>query len=426
MVLYYRRRGVLTPQRLLIWTIIFFGSSIILDQSYYTRTYVPLGTVMTITFILYWEGLVHFRQKNIKKAMFLWVLALVLVGISVIDQWQIQGVPALGVAIITSVAAFSKKCRPLIGWVKRKSWWFLLGIILIAPTVTQNLTNISWITVATIQIFKGFFSSYWDNCIGWLRFILAVNVGLLVLDWAFRSKAPMTFDRWMFINGFLTGIVCILYNSHCHVFFSKFVYLPTLMIIIGLGGIIEDFIIQRSLLIRLLSVYVAINILVSWANSFEHSNVKVAVEWLKTHMTQEDILLTFGAGAVFHYFDGEQLLPMAHPVLSTTNAADVVDLGKYIYSHPRGRILYFYDDQYGFRDWLCKKTLGVERYPAYDLWSYLKLRIPSTPVVPGLRQCGLVEFDHGVLLNGLGRLLKNGFDPWDGRAMDFLNFHLTV
>ena len=107
MVYYYQWRGILTPRHLLTWTVLFFGSSIVLFLSYYTRPYMMLGSAMTITLILYWEGLVQLRQKNKQQAIVLWVLGLIPVSISVIDQWQIEGVPALGIAIATQHCRFS-------------------------------------------------------------------------------------------------------------------------------------------------------------------------------------------------------------------------------------------------------------------------------------------------------------------------------
>ena len=417
---YYKRKGVLTPQRLLTWTILFFCSSIILDNSYYVRTYTALGLAMTATFILYWEALAAFRQKKRKKALLLGVLALIPVGISIVDQWQVEGIPAFAIAIMTSIAAFNQRFSPIFGWLKQRSLWLLLGVILIAPKIVGHLSFLSWLHVGGIQMFGLYYSTYWDNIIGWVRFIITINIGLLALGYAFKSKVPMTFERWMFINGFLTGIVCILYNDVNHVFFSKYIYLPTLMMLIGLSGIIEGFFMKTSLRVCMLAVYVIINIGASWANTFEHNNPKEAIRWLNEHMTQEDILLTFNAYSTLQYMGGQELLPMTYRISDSMDNTHIIDLGKYIISHPGARIFYFYLDGYAFRTWLCKITLGRDRYPAIDLWSYLKIRIPSTPVVPGLRQGGLVEFDRAVLLNGLDQLLRQGYSHMDYRMIKFL------
>jgi len=423
MVFYYRRRGVLTARRLLVWTLLYFGSSIILDLSYYTRGYAPLGTFMIIAFISYWEGLVQFRQKNLIKAIVLWLVSLLFTYIPFNDQWQIEGVLALSIAIMISIAAFNKRCAPIAGWLKQRSGMLLWGIILLAPIVVQKLAHISWVTVASIHVLNGFYSTYLDNIFGWLRLMLALNVGLLALGYAFKSKVMMSFDRWMFINGFLTAIFCILYNSHNHIFYTKFVYLPTLMMIIGLAGIIEDFSLQRSRLIKMVSIYVIINISLSWVYTFEHSNIKIAIQWLNAHMNQEDILIaTDKADAALKYEGGQDLLSKRYLIFDSIDQTHTMDLRNYVYNHPRARIFYIYDDGYWFRTWAFKIITGKDRNPPVDLWSYLRLKIPSVVIVPGLRQSGLVEFDRFVLLNGLDQLLRDGFEvPRPYTARDFIN-----
>ena len=93
------------------------------------------------------------------------------------------------------------------------------------------------------------------------------------------------------MNGFITGIICILYNPDAPIFQVNYVFLPALMMIIGLAGIMEDFFSKASLRKNMLILYVVINIGVAWLNTFEHNNEKVAIQWLNTHLNQEDILL---------------------------------------------------------------------------------------------------------------------------------------
>lgn len=410
-VFYYHRRRILTASRLLVMAVLFFGSSIILDLSYYTRGYVPLGTFMVVSFILYWEGLLYLRQKKMVHAIIWGGLGLYVAYIPFIDQWQIEGVLALGIAVMTSLAAFNKKIAPMAGWLKQRSGMLVWIAILLAPILIQKFSHLSWITVSSVHVLNGFYATYLDNIFGWLRFILALNVGLLALSYAFKSKATMTFDRWMFVNGFLTGILCILYNSHNHIFFAKFVYLPTLMMIIGLSGMIEDFFVQRSVLIKMLSIYVIINLLISWANYYEHSNVKLAIGWLNKNMAQEDILIANDkADPALEFCGGKELLAKRFLVFDSTDTAHTIELKKYIDDNPQGRIFYFYDDGYGFRTWIFKVLTGKDRTPANDLCTYLRLKIPSVNVVTGLRQCGLEGFDHADLLKGLDQLLINGFE----------------
>ena len=98
------------------------------------------------------------------------------------------------------------------------------------------------------------------------------------------------------------------------------------------------------------------------------------------------------------------------------------NLKNYINAHLKGRIIFFYSDGNFVRTKLGQLTLGKDLDPPIDLWSYLRLRVPSTSLLGGLKECGLVEFDRTVLLQSLDHLLNNGFDPKEYYSIrDFLH-----
>jgi len=411
---YFYRRGDLSPQRLIIWSVLFFCSSIIIDMSYYLRPYTMLGAAMSITFILYWEAVAQFRQNDKKKALLFGLLSLLPLGLSVLDQWQLEGIPAFCIAVATSILAFNPRFSLLYDWVKRKSGLLLAVTMLMAPIVVQGklLERItSLIYIGGFNLTTQFFSNYLDNCMGWLRFILAINVGLLTWRYAFTSKTPMTFYRWIFINGILTGIFNILYLPFAPVYFPMYAYLPILMVVIGLSGMMEDVFINRSLLKRMVVIYVLINLPIAAINVLELNNAKKAIHWLSGHLAQDDILLIFAENTNLYFCGEGKLLPRTHNIDASTDKKHIMDLIKFISSHPHGRIFYFYKNDAASRAWLYRAVIGKDMDPPLDLQSYLRIQIPATTMIPGLRNCGLLEFDRPVLLNSLEDLLRQGYGP---------------
>ncbi len=408
---YFRRRGMLTAQRLFVWTALFFGSAVILDLSYYIRTYAILGTATALILILYWEGLMRLQQNQRQACIRLWALGMLLFLVTVIDQWQIEQIPALVFGVLTGILYLDPQHKSLLNGFKKWIGWILWGLILFSPLLIQNYQILKWIKLQNTQVFiPQHHSSFWDNLVGWLRFVLGINVGLLSLDWALRSMEKLSFDRWIFINGLFTAIVCLLYNSVLHVFFPKYVYLPLLMMLIGWAGFWEDFLKQTKLKSWALVLYLLVNGLMSWVNVYEHSNVGRPIHWLHSHLDPHDVLLVSQVNDDILRFEGRGLLSRAHTVDPSQNMQDITDLKQYIAGHAQGKIYYLYVDHYAFRRWLCLMTIGKDLYPPIDLFAYLRDRIPSSGVMPGLRQCGLMVFDRTELLNGLDHLLQQGFE----------------
>ncbi|MBF0619469.1 MAG: hypothetical protein HQL19_04820 [Candidatus Omnitrophica bacterium] len=407
-IVYYRKQKILTASVLLTSTILFFGSFIVLDQALYIRPYALLGAIMMVVFILYWEGLLALRQQRIRNAVWLWLASLMLFSVTIADGWQYQQIPIMALGIGLSLIMFDQRFLPTIEWLRKHAVWFWLLILIIAPVFTI-IINVVPIPLKGVPIVR-WFATYWDNIISGTRFLLTMNIAILAIGYASDQKKPVSFARWMLITGFFSGIYCTLFNPSNQVIFPRYAYLPALMMLAGFAVILTDLFPKATVRRCLLAIYLLINLMLSVVNFYyERNNIAVAIRWLNTHLTQQDILLSFRP--LLEYNHGRPLAPQVYRIEDTEDVAHVQALITYIEGHADGRIFYLLNDEYQVRDWLYKKTTGVTRDVDSDLYTYLKHRPLAKKVLPDLRTCGLLEYDRATLLAELKQLAVHGFEP---------------
>lgn len=416
LALYIRLRHHASWKVLAYAAVFFFGQVFVFEQSVYVRVYAPLGWLMVGGLILYWEAYLQFQKRRM-------ILGCVLLGgsgltlvLPTLDHWQMGHFAIYFLAICLSfpqIAGLMIKIDQRFG-VKVK---IFLGICLVffALFVALGLDYAMgyWVIDAKQRLMGRSFVTYWDNLAGITRYILALNVCILGFSWVMqdlRKNKTLDFYSWSFLTGIVSGILIGLFNPHNHIFYSRFFYVSILLVAIGFPQMLLRMNFSKNTLQWILSIFLVLNMGLFVINVYwERSNIRVPITWLKKNLKQNDLLIVFTTHLELH--GGESLIKHAYAISPSQEPNNTQQLINRIELSASEDIYYLYTDEYEFRDHLYLWTMGDDRSPPNDLFRYLKERIPSQTVMPGLRTCGLVKFKKTDLIMSLQELLRDGYPP---------------
>ncbi len=394
--------------------IFFFGQAFVFEQSVYVRFYAPLGWLMILSIVFYWEALVAFeKHKGVWGCGFLLASFTALI-LPTIDHWQVQHVAIYFLGILLTLP----QTRSLFGKFNEKFSFktkvFLGGIIVVAaPLIVFLLDLIMGQLVVDVKhrTMGRTFVTYWDNLAGILRYVLALNVCFLGLGFVVRdlkTSRGWDFYSWLFFTGIISGICIGLFNPHNHIFFSRFFYISVMMSVLGFSQMLLRPEISEKFRYGIIAVFIFFNIGLFMVNAYcERSNIRVPIAWLNKNLKQNDLLLVYASDLGLN--GGGSLISRAYVVNPTQDPEKIEELLARILSSESGDVYYLYTDHYEFRDRMYFSTTGQDRSPPSDLFRYVKERIPSQKVILRLRTCGLVKFNKLDLIAGIRKLSVDGF-----------------
>ncbi|MCB9757522.1 MAG: hypothetical protein H6753_03750 [Candidatus Omnitrophica bacterium] len=416
LVLYIRLRHYASWKALAYAAVFFFGQVFVFEQSVYVRIYAPLGWLMVCGLILYWEAYLQFQKRKV-------LLGCVLLGgstgtliLPTIDHWQMEHLAIYALAIVLSfplITGMMTKIDQKLS-VKVK---ILLGICLVffALFVALILDYAMgyWVIDAKRRLMGRSFVTYWDNLAGMIRYALALNVCFIGLGWVMqdlRKNKTLDFYSWSFLTGIVSGILIGLFNPHNHIFYSRFFYVSVLLVAIGFPQMLLRMNLSKNSLRWIFTVFLVFNVGLFVINVYcERSNIRIPIAWLEKNLKQNELLIVFTTHLELH--GGESLIKRAYAISPSQDPSNTQQLMNRIESSTAEDIYYLYTDEYEFRDQLYLWTMGDDRSPPNDLFRYLKEKIPSQTVMPGLRTCGLVKFKKSDLIISLQKLLQDGYPP---------------
>lgn len=411
-VWYRRARHKISLEHILIAGVLFFLQSMVLEKSLYVRYYAPLAFLFMISLIMLWEGMQSYAQRKFLRAMGMWVFGAGLLILPTLDTWHIQHIPMFFLAFVLLFFGHNDARRiASLSSIARHPWRvvsFLLGMIIVAPFLTI-LFNFLLVNVRFgLRRMDVSFSTYWDNAAGLVRYLLAVNVSVLGLRALLRGK--WGFDVWLFLTGLLSGFAFGLFNPHGFNFYSRFFYVPVVLIVLGFSGIIASSISRPRLRYTLLGLYVVLNVLLSFTTFYyDRSTIKKAVTWLNANQEQTDVLLTFYSELGLN--GGDLLMYKAHPIIEVNQDSAPIDaLINLLEEHKQGTVFLLYSHHYQLRDTLYRWTTGTDRDPPNNLFRYLiSAHAGGEEVLPAMRGSGLKRYRADELRTVLVDLKHRGF-----------------
>lgn len=413
---YIRARHKASWEALAFAAIFFFSQTYIFEQSVYLRLYAPLGWLMVLSLILYWEAVVAFQKRRAVAGCGLLSLSIIVLALPTIDHWQVQHIAIYALGVVLTLPPVAG----VIAGIDQKTsarTKVILGILVLvcSPFFVLLLDQIMGHLVvdAKGRVMGRHFVTYWDNVAGLVRYVLALNVCVLGFSWLRRDliKARLfDFNSWLFFSGIVSGILIGLLNPHNHIFFSRFFYVSIVMAVLGFSQILLQPGFPRKAVRKIVAVYLLFNAGLFAVNAYyERSNIREPISWLKSNLGADDLLLVYGSELELH--GGEELLTRAYAVIPNQDPAGIKQFIARIEKSGAGNIYFLYADHYEFRDRLYLWTTGLDRTPPTDLFRYLKEAVPSRAVMPGLRTCDLVIFKKADLVASLQKLLQEGYPP---------------
>ena len=414
--LYIRLRYRVSWKALVYAAVFFFGQVFIFEQSVYVRVYAPLGWLMVCGLILYWEAYSQFHKRKILLGGMLLGGSLLIMILPTIDHWQMEHLAIYVLAIFLSFPKIVEVVTKIEQRLNVKAK-ILLGVCLVFfalfVVLVLDYAMGYWVVDAKHRLMGRSFVTYWDNLAGMTRCALALNVCFLGLGWVMqdlRKNKTLDFYSWIFLTGLVSGILIGLFNPHNHIFYSRFFYVSVLLVTIGFPQMLLRMNLSKNSLRWIFTVFLIFNVGLFVINAYwERSNIRVPIAWLQENLKQNDLVLIFSTQLELH--GGKSLIHRAYVVSPSQDVESIKKVLEHIELAKPDQIYYLYTDHYQFRDVLYSLTTGDDRSPPNDLFRYLKERVPSQTVIPGLRTCGLVKFEKTDLIAALEKLLKEGYLP---------------
>ncbi len=409
---YARWRHKLTWQLLLLAAVFFFGQAMVLEKSLYVRMYAPLALVLLLSLIVYWEGLKRFENGKKLPGILLMLAGFALVSIPILDTWHYQQITVFFVAVFAGLKVKNSSLLAFVFKNRRRSLFIIAAVLISFPCVLLVLNSIVSRLPIGNRVMGNNFITYWDNIAGFIRFIWGVNVcfwGILFLGRDEGKSRELEFFSWLFITGVISGVFTALYTSHNFIFYSRFFYLPVVLIVLGFPILLAKSGKKPEVIKKLTIAYVILNILLSFSTFyFDRSNIKEPVSWLKSNLNKDDLLFIFSAELLVH--GGAGLTSRAVIVPATKEPGEIRKILEIVNASRAENVYFLYTNHYELRDRLYFLTTGgLNRSPGADLFRYLRDNPDGQFVLKGLRGCGLKKFSRNQLISDLNALLLSGY-----------------
>jgi len=410
-------------------SIFFFCQSMVLEKSLYVRMYAPLGLILMISLIFYWEGLGFWERGKKSEGAGFMAVAFFLTLLPVLDTWHYQQISIFFVAVI---AGFFVKNRGFVEKILKHRMKSIIGAVvccILFPFILLIFNVVISRLPVGNRIMGNSFITYWDNIAGLVRFALAANICLLGFFLPHRDmKYPaQAFVEWLFIIGLVSGLFTALYTPHNFIFYSRFFYLPILLLVLSFPIILSGSLKRGKSVKIAIASYVAINIALSFSNFyFERSNIRKPISWLVSNLGKEEVLLVFASELQLHGGGGLSLRAISVP--ASKKPEDIKKVIAILTESGKGDVYFLYTDHYAFRDTLYHFTSGRNRSPGADLFRFLRDDLNGVSVMSGLRGCGLKRFGRDRLKNDLQELVNRGYpDQFISPEVSFLrNLKRTI
>ncbi len=438
-VVYTNWRGYSNWKQTLLVTILFFGQTMVLEMSLFIRHYAPLLFFLLLSLISIWEASMYWREGK-KFWTIPWLLVAVLAfGYSA--PWHLIQFPLFALAIFLLWFAMHEK--PFVGVLWR--WWgrlesfsqggkisvkVALGIAVLATMLLfpRVLDTFGADTLGAIRVYL----TPWDNVIGLLRFLIVVNV-LVLLWWQTgrQQSAHPNFHNWLLSTGVMSGIfIAVMMNQHW-IFYTRYLYLSAAIATLGASFAITSLPTNQTMVAGI-AIFLIFNGLISTTTfRLANSDVKSGIAWLNQNIEEPDIVLEFRSRLAYH--GGErlcgQIIPIENVAVIDVDSAEAQSLslgtishirnrsatliqGEYRYmdgdkllslleDNPSSNIYFLYVDSHEFRGKLYRWTTGRERNVGNDLYSLLRSDGIGEPVIPGQNSGGLRRLDAAKLIVAL-------------------------
>lgn len=411
-ILYIRKKFGISAGHFLVAAILFFGQSVVLEQSLYVRPYSSLGLFVLVSLMACWQGFENYRRKNLPRAFLLWGLAMAILAVPTIDAWQYQHIPIVLLAVFLGLGAQSSRLKEYTGRHRRALWIAAAAVVIFSPLVAMGGDYMMSKFPIGNRIMGRSFVTFWDNIFGLIRYVWVINICLLgvVLPALHKKRLEWSFHSWLLCVGIVSGFLVGLLNPHNHIFYSRFFYVPIVLTILGFSGILFEMFDRPVVRYRLMALYVALNILMSFANFYyDRDTIRKPIQWLNAHLKDSDTLLIFRPQLELN--GGQNLTRRVYPILASQDPRQIKALLDYVNRDSVTDIYLLYTDGYELRNNLYRLTMRENRAPPATLFLYLKDRIPSQSILKGMRGCGLVKYQKEDLIAGLNRLLQEGYPP---------------
>ncbi len=412
--LYIRFRHRATAKALVYAAIFFFGQAFIFEQSVYVRVYAPLGWFMVMTLILFWESAVAFGKRNLVSGVWFLVGSLFLLILPAADHWQVSHIAIYFLGFLLTWPVFLNIFLKFDDRFSIRVKIFWIGsIILLAPFLVFFLDlSMAHLIMNTKKLVLGRnYVTYWDNLVGLVRYVLALNVCFLGLHWAMqilRKNKRLDFYSWLFYTGIISGILIGLFNPHNHIFYSRFFYVSVVLAGLGFSQMLLRLQLSKIAMRWVLGIFILLNTSLFGVNVYyERSNIRIAISWLEENLKQDDVLLVFASQLELH--GGKSLLPRTYSVAPSQDPTEITKLLERLETSLANEIYFLYTDEYQFRDYLYLLTVGEDRSAPNDLFRQLQEVVFSKPVISGLRSCNLVRYKKADLVAALQKLLQEGY-----------------
>lgn len=436
-----------SPATLVVTTLLFFGQSMVLEQSLNARFYAPLLFCLLVALVAVWEVRACWRDRR-------WVLAAIwlavgtgAVGLSML--WSVVQYAVLAVAIFLLVSSWRKWRLPASiskVWTRSRAWprlgrYAAWGGLLVAAVAFEFVVLLVVDRLSAMALgVQPVHVTGLDNIFGLLRFVVALNVILWL--WVVSGKTTPgpgeDFYRWLLTTGVVSGILLGALMNHNFIYYSRYFYLSVAVAVLAAAPLFLR-LPTRKRLAGTLVVWLAVNGLLSaFVFGLERSNIHQAFDWIRMNTTARDIVFL---GDVDLYFDGGEDLRNRVILVRTLTDDPIADQGQgfgylrrsninpfltdkavmaILDKQPASRIYYLTALSHDFRDrltrWvtgherneiatphLVKKTLGLLQNDRPSMYWLLASPEVGRSVVPNLVNVRVFELDRRKLLEALVR-----------------------
>ncbi len=431
---------------LIYMSVFFLAQSMIVEAALYVRYYPALLFCMVAALICYWEGKHFFLEGRKTTSIILFLIGAALLGITIIDHWQLEHIPLMVLAIILSSRKVFDGVVQFLYVGKRRLVLIILCLLLFCPFIVIVLDELLSYLIFGNYLMGVIFVTYWDNMMGLLRSAIALGpclIGMFIAVLKGKDRINFGIGWWLYFTGILTVIFLGLLANHNYIFYSRYFYLPVSLTIIGFAFAFEEVIRSAALKKTVLIVYLLANIFLSFiVFYFERNNMDQAISWLKDNIKEEDLVITYGpilelnggkwledraynianmdnchgcVNMLNNFLDGkkDQNIILAKAASNNNELERTIELAAFLNQHPNGKIYYLFSNGGEFRENLYKWTTGEDRTIPDQLIYYLDERIPHENPFHHLHGVGLDLLDHKALVNGLNELIKKGFPKRD-------------
>mgnify|MGYP001615260296 CR=1 FL=1 len=311
---------------LVVTTVLFFGQSMVLEQSLNARFYAPLLFYLLVALVAVWEVRVCWRDRRWVPATAWLVVGAGAVGLSML--WSLLQYVVLAVAVFLLVLSW-RKWNPPVSisnvWVRFQTWprlgrYALWSGVLIAAIAFEFTVPLVVDRLGALMLgVQPVHSTGLDNIFGLLRFAVALNVilWLWVVSGKTISGLGEDFYQWLLATGVVSGIMIGALMNHNFIYYGRYFYLSVTVAVLAAAPLFLHLPTRKHLTSALVAWLTVNGLLSAFVFGLERSNIHRAFDWVRMNTTARDVVFL---GDIDLYFDGgEDLRNRVIPVRTPTD-----------------------------------------------------------------------------------------------------------